>query len=290
MRPAKGSALSDPLPRRFEHFEGASLGSPLVGHRVVLPGYQRRGRDHDALHAAAVQPEAHPAVVEQVELEVPPPAQALPAPLCFPVVFPPAARHDLLPGGQDPVPHVAHKGARVKAHVLGREVVEEDPPHPAVLPPCGDVEVVVAPRLVPRVECRIVLVAHAFPEPVELPSVLLLQVGRGEVAPSPVPHRPAHLKQAHVGSEGGDPGASGVEHQRHGGSRVLLPALDIHVPTPPGAHGLGPLGCERPAHDRHVGCCLHRPRTISPPAGSQHLQAHPTRVETPIQGCTGPCT
>lgn len=58
---------------------------------------------------AAVEPKLDAAVVEQVELKVPPPPQQLPLTLRLGEGLVTAALHDAFPAGQDAVTHVAHK-------------------------------------------------------------------------------------------------------------------------------------------------------------------------------------
>lgn len=72
LQPGGARKPSRPFPRLPQHVQQPRLVRPLVRPYVVLPCDQRRRGHHDALHAAAVQPELDAAIVEQVELQVAP--------------------------------------------------------------------------------------------------------------------------------------------------------------------------------------------------------------------------
>ena len=219
---------------------------------LVLPRYQGRRRDHDALDGVGTQPEADAAVVQQVELEVAAPPQKLPLALRLRhgVAAPP--RDDRRPRGDHRLEHPSRQSVRVR----GRVVVPEDAPHSAVLLSQGQVEVPVARFL----HLLISPLADVAPVRVEPSNIVLHDVAGRQVAAAPVPRLPRfivfvkHHETSRVAPESGHVRALRVQHQRQRRGLEAVARLDVFAA--PAAHGLGPRLRERPLYVRRGDAAL----------------------------------
>eukprot|EP00308_Calcidiscus_leptoporus_P022973 CAMPEP_0119360626 /NCGR_PEP_ID=MMETSP1334-20130426/8172_1 /TAXON_ID=127549 /ORGANISM="Calcidiscus leptoporus, Strain RCC1130" /LENGTH=175 /DNA_ID=CAMNT_0007375483 /DNA_START=272 /DNA_END=799 /DNA_ORIENTATION=+ len=147
----------------------------LTNLGLVLPPNERGRRDHDRIRPplAALQPEAHPPIVKQVELKVPTTAQQLPLALTVGVLLVPPARDDAEVGRHESARH----GACKTFSTWRGQVVKEDAADATRLPSAGDVEIAIAPRLKGGIISAAVRRTNVAPETVELGDILLIEIG-----------------------------------------------------------------------------------------------------------------
>eukprot|EP00982_Pelagococcus_subviridis_P006067 29954-Pelagococcus_subviridis.AAC.8 len=159
------------------------------------------------------------------------------------------SRHDSLP--------LRRFRRRVRFRRTARlHVVEKDAPHAPVLPARGDVKVLVAPPLTPRVQrptqppglrrahvedarinARVVRVAQLPPARVELARVVFVEVVRREVRAAAVPPvaRALDREPPDVRAERWDHRRRWVEHERQRGGGVFLAPRGIDLGAPAAA-------------------------------------------------------
>mmetsp|Transcript_34523 Transcript_34523/g.85558 ORF Transcript_34523/g.85558 Transcript_34523/m.85558 type:complete len:232 (-) Transcript_34523:125-820(-) len=119
---------------------------------------------------------------------------------------------------------------------------------------CWQIEILIAPLLVPRVQVRAVLVTHTSPVLVPLDRVLLEQIAWCQIGTTAEPSLwlavsiISHLKVADVGSQCGDHWMGCVDDERQCCGTVRLPPSLTHLP-PSAAHGPSPFLGQRPLDD-----------------------------------------
>mmetsp|Transcript_46568 Transcript_46568/g.98827 ORF Transcript_46568/g.98827 Transcript_46568/m.98827 type:complete len:462 (+) Transcript_46568:138-1523(+) len=262
---------SYPLARVLERVHYVRLGTPRLGMVVVLPPRRLREAHQYALDPPSrLEPEHGPAIVHEVELDVPSPPHLLP--LLLPL------REGIVLVGLDDGPVGRHDGVdgvlRELEELLGIaivEVVEEDAPEASRLVAVADDEVPVGPRLELGIELGIVTVAHLLVRAVEVPHVVEVQVGGGDVrAAAEPPHAAVGLEVAVVEVHRRTVGVARVHHAREA-------AREEGHPLPRG-HALGPVdaplggGLERllghgAVHDREVDAGLLEDLAVLEDAG-----------------------
>src|SRR5688500_8958540 len=218
-----------PLARRAQHGERGGLGAAGLGLVPVLPARLERQRHQDALDApAGAQAEARAAVVHQVELDVAAAAQPLPPPLALAPRRADAPADQRQVGGHEGGRAVRDEGEEGLA-VAVAQVVEEDPSHAASLAAVGEVEVLVAPALEPRVEGAVVAVAGGTQGGVEVARVLLEEVDRRQVGAAAEP--PAAVVELEVAvvavHDRHERGARVQDHREADGGEAVGPRIEV---------------------------------------------------------------
>ncbi|EJK70967.1 hypothetical protein THAOC_07633 [Thalassiosira oceanica] len=131
-----------PILRLFENPYQPLLLASRLRYMIVVEGYLGRGRNHDTFDSRVRigEAELNPTIVEQVELEISSPTQALPM-LLFVTVFATCVLpHDRKPRRHPSLSYISHE---LKCRPRGRQVVEEDSTRPSVFRPCWKIEVII---------------------------------------------------------------------------------------------------------------------------------------------------
>src|SRR5262249_56562523 len=134
---------------------------------VVAPAHDRRQRHEDRLGAAVgLEAEDRPAIVDEVELDVPAAAPQLELALGLAPRLAAPSFDDGEIGRKERIARVAHERERL-LDVVAPQVVEEDPADAARLAPVRQVAILVAPPLEPRAVRRVLAGPERPPPPRE---------------------------------------------------------------------------------------------------------------------------
>ena len=239
-----------PVPRRIsERVQYSFLFASGFWNDGVIPPHPRRGRNHDALDAAAVQTELDSSVVEEVKLDVPSAALMVPLGVFSGVPHqPPSLDYALVRVDETGTDRRDERGGVSGSRLFGRfrtrnrtrnrtrEVIKKNAPDASVFFPGGYVKILVAPPFTPCVEgsggrLRLRLGRGLAPAPalapekrgvmvvtqvsvkrVKLLRVLVEEVIRREISPSPVPRNAVDLEPSYISSERGHERRPRVEH------------------------------------------------------------------------------